>query len=86
MRRREDGERSTSKSTCRSERVESSWWGDGGPADLKHTKEQGHDHLRDTGMPVRNRNFGTDRTTTKKAAIVRKKWVRKIARVTTTDR
>ena len=42
------------------------WWGDGGPADLKQTKEQGHDHLCDTGMPVRNGNFGTDRTTTKK--------------------
>ena len=66
--------------------MESSWWGDGGPADLKQAKELGHDHLCDTGMPVRNGNFGTDRTTTKKAAIVRKKWVRKIARVTTKDR
>ena len=87
MRRREDGERSTSKSTCRSERVESSWWGDGGPADLKQTEGQGHEHLCDTGMPVRNGNFGTDRTTTKKGCnCAEKKWVRKIARVMTTDR
>ena len=54
------------------------WWGDGGPADLKQTKEQGHDHLCDTGMPIRNGNFGTDRTTKKKAAIVRRKnWYEK---------
>ena len=37
--------------------MESSWWGDGGPADLKQAKELGHDHLCDTGMPVRNGNF-----------------------------
>ncbi len=36
--------------------------GDGGPADLIKTKGQGHDHLCDTGMPVRNGNHGTDRT------------------------
>ena len=46
--------------------------GDGGPADLKKTKEQDHEHLCDTGMPVRNGNFGIDRTTTTKAASVRK--------------
>ena len=73
MRRREDGERSTSKSTCRSERVESNWWGDGGPADLKKTTGQGHEHLCDTGMPVRNGNFGTDRTTTKRLQLCEKK-------------
>ena len=31
-----------------------------------------HDHLCDTGMPVRNGNRGNDRTTTTKAASVRK--------------
>ena len=67
VRRREDGERGTSKRTGRSERVESSWRGDGGPADLKETE-----HLCDTGMPVRNGNIGNDRTTTTKTASVRK--------------
>ena len=68
----EDGDRCTSKSTGRSELVESSWWGDGRPADLKKTEEQGHEHLCHTVMPVRNRNLGSDRTTTTKAASVRK--------------
>ena len=31
-----------------------------------------HDHVCHTGMPVRNGNLGTDRTTTTKAASVRK--------------
>ena len=62
----------TSKSTGRSERVESSWRGDGGPADIKKTKGQGHEHLRDTGVPVGNGNLGHDRTTTTKAESVRK--------------
>ena len=46
---------------------------DGGPADQK-TKGQGHEHVyvTRTGMPVRNGNLGTDRTTTTKAANVRK--------------
>ena len=70
--RRRERERGTLKSTGRSERVESSWGGDGGPADLKKTKVQGHDHLCYTGMSVRNRNLGTLRTTTTKAASVRK--------------
>ena len=72
VRRREDGERGTSKSTGRSERVESSWGSDGGPADLQKTKGQGHEHLCDTGMPVRNGNPGNDWTTKTKAARVRK--------------
>ena len=55
--------------------------GDGGPADLKKTKGQGHEHLHYTGMPVRKGNRGTDRTTITKAASVRK-----IARVTRADR
>ena len=38
----------------------------------KKTKGQGHEHLCYTGMPVRNGNLGTDRTTTTKAASVRK--------------
>ena len=46
--------------------------GDGGPADLKKTQGQGREHLCDTGMPVRNGNPGNDRTTTTKAASVRK--------------
>ena len=33
---------------------------------------QGHEHLCDTGMPVRNENIGNDRTTTPKTASVRK--------------
>ena len=45
---------------------------DGGPADLQKTKGQGHEHVCHTGMPVRNGNLGTDRTTTTKAASVRK--------------
>ena len=72
VRRREDGERGTSKSTGWSDRVESSWGSDGGPADLKKTQGQGHEHLCDTGMPVRNGNLGTDLITTTKAASVRK--------------
>ena len=64
--------------------MESSWGGDGGPADLKKTEGQGHVHLCDTSipvpkksiifisLPVRNGNLGSDRTTTTKAARVRK--------------
>ena len=33
---------------------------------------QDHEHLYHTGMPVRNGNLDTDRTTTTKAASVRK--------------
>ena len=46
--------------------------GDGGPADLKKTEGHGHEHLCHTSMPVRNGNLGSDRTTTTKAASVRK--------------
>ena len=46
--------------------------GNGRPADLKKTEGQGHEHLCHIGMPVRNGNLGTDRTTTTKAASVRK--------------
>ena len=46
--------------------------GNGGPADLKKTEGQGHEHLCHTGMPARNGKLGTDRTTTTKAASVRK--------------
>ena len=53
--------------------------------DLKKTQGQGHEHLCDTGMPVRNGNLGTDRTTTAKAASVRKQLGTKIARVTRAD-
>ena len=76
MRRREDRERGTSKSTG----------SDGGPADLQKTKGQGHEHVCHTGMPVRNGNLGTDRPTKSKAASVRKQLGTKIARVTRADR
>ena len=46
--------------------------GDGGPADLKKTEGQGHEHLCHTSMPVRNGNRVSDRTTTTQAASVRK--------------
>ena len=42
----------------------------GGPADLQKTKGQGHEHVCHTGMPVRNGNLGSDRTTPTKAASV----------------
>ena len=42
------------------------------PYTLQKTKGQGHEHVCHTGMPVRNGNLGTDRTTTTKAASVRK--------------
>ena len=45
---------------------------DGRPADLQKTKGQGQEHVCHTGMPVRNGNIGTDRTTTTKAASVQK--------------
>ena len=83
VRRREDGKKATSKSTGWSERVESSWWSGGGPADLQKTK--GHEHVCHAGMPVRNGNIGTDRTTTTKVASVRKQLGTKIARVTRAD-
>ena len=35
-------------------------------------KGQGHEHVCHTGMPVRNGNLSTDRTTTTKATSVRK--------------
>ena len=60
--------------------------GDGGPADLKKTQGQGREHLCDTGMPVRNGNPGTDRTTQQRLQVCENNWVRKIARVTRADR
>ena len=60
----------TSKSTGRSERVESSCGGDDGPADIQKTR--GHEHFCDTGMPVQKGNIGNERTTTTKAASMRK--------------
>ena len=79
-RRKDDGERGTSKITGWGEHVESSWRGDGGPADLKETEGQGHEHMCDTGMPVWNRNLGNDRTTTTKTASVRKQLCTKNSR------
>ena len=80
----------TSKSTGKSECVESSWVCDGGPVDLKKTtKGQGHEHLCDNGIPVRNGNVGTDRNTNNKGwalQMCENNWVRKIARIKTADR
>ena len=73
VRRREDGERERYVEEYRPERTRGEQWtGDGRPADLKKTGGQGHEHLCHTGMPVRNGNLGTNRTTTTKAASVRK--------------
>ena len=47
---------------------------------------QGHEHLCDTGMPVRNGNPGNDRTTTTKVASLRKQLGTKIATVTRADK
>ena len=74
MRRSEDRDRDTSKIVGRCERLESSR---GVMADRrisKKTEGQGHEHFCDTDMPVRNGNFGNDRTstTTTKSASVRK--------------
>ena len=66
-----NGERGTSKSAGRSERMESSRRGDGVPADLKKTEGQGREHFRHTSMPVRNGNLGSDRTTITNAASVK---------------
>ena len=72
MWRREDGERGKSKSTGRSERVESNWGVITDRRISKNTKGPGHEHLCDTDMPVRNGNVGTGQNTTTKAASVRK--------------
>ena len=63
------GDGKTSKRTGHSDHVESSSGGDSGQADLQKTKEQGHEHFCHTGMPVRNGNSDTDRTTTKAARL-----------------
>ena len=71
MRRREERERYAEEympERTRGEQLR----GDGGPADLNKSKVHGHEHLCDSGMPVRNGNLGTDRTTTTKATSVRK--------------
>ena len=73
MRRQEDGERERYAEEHMQERTRGEQLrGDGGPADLKKTKGQGRELLCDTGMPVRNGNLSNDRTTTTKAAGVRK--------------
>ena len=69
MRRREDGERHTSKITGRSKRVESSCAGDGGPAVLKKTEGQVHEYLCHTSTPVRNGTLGSDGTTTQAESV-----------------
>ena len=59
------------------ERVKNSRGGDGGPADLKKTQGQGHEHLSDTSMPVRNGNFGTE-IQQQRLQVCENHWVRKI--------
>ena len=60
------GDRNTEREVCRRAhrpertRGEQSR-GDGGPADYKKTKEQGHEHLCDTSMHVQNGSLGNDR-------------------------
>ena len=81
----------TERGVCRKVHAEANAWravggGCGGPANLKKTKGQGHEHFCDTGMPARNGNFGTDRNTTTKASSVRKKLGTEIARVKRADR
>ena len=85
MRRREDGERHTSKSTGRSKRVESSCGGDGGPAVLKKTEGQVHEYLCHTSTPVRNGNLALTELQ-HRLQVCENNWVRKIASVTRADR
>ena len=61
--------------------------GEGGPADLNETEGQSHEHLCDTGMPVRNGNIDNDRTTLQqRLQVCDNNWVRKIAREKRADR
>ena len=60
--------------------------GDGGSADLKKTKGQGHEHLCDTGMHVRNGNIGMTELQQQRLQVCANNWVRKIARVTSAGR
>ena len=73
MRRREDGEREVRR---RAQVGANAWRAvEGVMADRgisKKTKVQRHEHLCDTGMPVRNGNLGYDRITTTNVASVRK--------------
>ena len=92
MRRREDGERCrprpTSESTGRSEHVESPRGGDGGPADLKKTEGQGHEHLCDVTSACL---YGTEilamtERQQQRLQVCENNWVRKIARVAKADK
>ena len=68
----------------RPERTRVKQWRRGGgnsrPADLQKTNGQAHEHLCDTGVPAQNGNLGNDRTTTTKAASVRKQMGTKICK------
>ena len=57
--------------------------GGGGPANLKKTKGQGHEHFcDDTGMPARNGNFGTlTEIQQQRRHVCENNWVRKIASI-----
>ena len=62
MWRREDGEREVRR---RAQAGANAWKAvEGVMADRRISKGQGHEHLCDTGMPVRQGNLGNDRTTT----------------------
>ena len=64
------GDGKTEREVCRRVQAGANAWRavEGVMADLKKT--EGHEHLCHTGMPVRDGNLGSDRTTTKKAASV----------------
>ena len=88
VRRREDGERGTSKE-CRPERTHREQLrGDGAPADLKKTGRQGHEHLCHTSLPVRNgtETLALTELQQQRLQVCENNWVRKIARVTRADR
>ena len=62
MWRREDGEREVRR---RAQAGANAWKAvEGVMADRRISKWQGHEHLCDTSMPVRQGNLGNDRTTT----------------------
>ena len=68
--------------------IESSWGCDGGPADLKKTEWQGHEHLRDVTSACL---YGTETLAMTKQQLQRlqmceNNWVWKIARVARADR
>ena len=60
--------------------------GDGRPADLKKTKEQGHEHLCHTGMPDGTETLALTELQQQRRQVCENNWVRKIARATRAGR